>query len=127
MTAEMFIAAATSASKTAATAASAAVMTIVGIPVSLLTAGIVGALASLYLSKDPKEKIPLIISGVLVKAFVGAWVALSLPKLPMFSFSADIQPEVLAGLCAIFVQTAYKLAIEWGNKKAKTDSKEETP
>lgn len=86
-------------------AAGGAVLAVMGIPLGVLAAALIGASLSYVTRKrEPDEVIPARLIGILADALIGGWLAVSLVKLTLLQpyGVAAVPLEALAGLLAIF-------------------------
>lgn len=94
------------ASATAGTAGAAggAILAVMGIPLGVLAAALIGAgLSYVTRAREPDEVIPVRLIGILADALIGGWLAVALVHLTVlqrYGISA-IPLEAIAGLLAI--------------------------
>lgn len=82
---------------------------VLGIPLAVLAASLGGAaMRHLREPRQPDQKIPARVLGIVTDGFIGGWFAMLLIGLPSTAgyIGTTLRPEVVGAVCALLVQFA---------------------
>lgn len=102
-------------------ATGAAGIVLLGVPLGVLVAALLGAILSFYFRKGlPEGRIFFVVWGVAAIAFAGAWLSMALPHVDLFGIgemAGKVDASVRAGLCALAFQSIWNFGNRFFERK----------